>query len=140
MFGQSTIGSTSNVPEWILNLVNKVESRYGFCTNAVYFKEAKSKSYRGGCYRYTENTLQLYFGREQTPERIWVVLHELAHAFQWLERPDTLTKTPKGKNNVNHNPAFFKFAAMFYKEFGAADNILEYAAKHEYKRGRKYMM
>ncbi len=139
MFGQSIIGSSSNVPQWILDLVDEVEGWHGFCTNNIFFKEAKS-NYRGGCYRYSENILQFYFGREITTERVWVVLHELAHAFQWIERPDTLTKTPKGKRNIHHNEAFFKTAALLYKKHGAEYGVLEYAAEHEYKRGRKYMV
>jgi len=140
MFGQGTIGSTTDIPEWILDLVERVENSCGFHMDAVWFKEAKSDSYRGGCYRYNNKSLQLYFGRAKTVERVWVVLHELAHAFQHLERPDTLTPKPKGKRNrVQHNEAFFRFAAGFYKEYGGQE-VLEYAAGHEYKRGRKLMV
>ncbi len=139
MFGQGIIGSNENVPQWILNLVERVEAAYGFCTSNIYFQESKSH-YRGGCYRHRERSIQLYFGREQTNERMWIVLHELAHAWQHLERPDTLTPKPKGrKNRVVHNQAFFEFAASLYKEFGAGE-VLAYAFKHEYKRGRKYMI
>ena len=139
MFCHGIIRSNQDLPQWILDLVGKVEGRYGFCISDTYFKEAKS-DYRGGCYRYTEKILQLYFGREQTVERVWVVLHEMAHAWQHLECPDTLTSKPKGRRNrVQHNQAFFEFAASLYKELGG-DEVLEYAAEHEYKRGRKYMV
>jgi hypothetical protein len=139
MFGQGPIGSKTDVPQWILDLVSRVESTYGFCTSAIWFKEAKSNDYRGGCYRVKAESLQFYFRREMTIERIWVVLHELTHAFQHLERPDTLTPKPAGrKNRIHHNPAFFKFAAKFYLEFGG-EEVLEFAAKNEYKRGRIYM-
>jgi len=139
MFSQGVIGSNKNVPQWILDLVDKVESKYSFCTRGIYFKEAKS-DYRGGCYRPSEKYLQYYFGKEETIERVWIVLHELAHAWQHLERPDTLTPKPKGhKNRVQHNQAFFEFACKLYKQFGG-DKILEWAANNEYKRGRKYMV
>jgi Zn-dependent peptidase ImmA (M78 family) len=139
MFSQGVIGSSKNVPQWILDLVDEVEAWYGFCTDGIYFKEAKS-SYRGGCYRPSEKYLQYYFGREKTIERVWVVLHELAHAWQHLECPETLTPKPKGRRNrVVHNEAFFKFACELYKRFGG-DEVVEWAANNEYKRGRKYMV
>ena len=139
MFGQEVIGSSTDVPQWILDLVERVEANYGFCTHGIYFKESKS-DYRGGCYRPREKYLQYYFGREKTIERIWVVLHELAHAWQHLECPNTLTsKTKKRRNRVQHNQAFFEFVADLYKEYGG-DEVLEYAANNEYKRGRKYMI
>ena len=139
MFSQGVVGSSKNVPQWILDLVYEVESWYGFYTSGVYFEEAKS-SYRGGCYRPSEKYLQYYFGREKTIERVWVVLHELAHAWQHLECPDTLTPKPKGRRNrIVHNEAFFEFACKIYKRFGG-DEVVEWAANNEYKRGRKYMV
>jgi len=139
MFGQEFIDSTTDIPQWILDLVSKVESTYGFCTNNIWFKEAKSDNYRDGCYRVRNKILQFCFKREETIERIWVVLHELTHAFQHLERADTLTPKPIGrKNRIVHNPAFFRFAAQFYLEFGGKE-VLEFAANNEYKRGRIYM-
>ena len=136
MFGQGIVGSDQNVPQWILDLVDEVEARYGFCTSGIFFKESKS-DYRGGCYRIREKVLQFYCGREKTDERVWLVLHELSHAWQHLECPDTLTPRKKGrKNRVVHNEAFFRFAANLYKKYG----VLEFAANNEYKRGRKYMV
>ena len=137
MFGKGPMGSTRDVPEWIVKVVDEVESRYGFCTSGIYFKKAISPFYRGGCYFAHQKILQFYFGEKKTTERLWVVLHELAHAWQWLECPDTLTKKKPGRrNNVNHNEAFFRFAADLFREYG----VLEFAAKNEYKRGRKYMV
>ena len=138
MFGQDVFGSSKNVPQWILDLVEEVESTYGFCTDGIYYKEAKS-DYRGGCYRISDKFLQYYFGREKTPERIWVVLHELTHAWQHLECPDTLTPKIKGRRRVQHNQAFFEMACDMYKRFGE-DEVVEWAANNEYKRGRKYMV
>jgi hypothetical protein len=71
---------------------------------------------------------------------VWVVLHELAHAWQWLEAPETITKRKPGRRNrVQHNQVFFEFACELYKKFGG-DDVLEWAANNEYKRGRKYMV
>lgn len=138
MFGQNVIGSTKDVPQWILDVVEKIEGQYGFCTNGIYFKEAKSPDYRGGCYGIGQKYLQYYFGREQTIERLWVVLHELAHAWQCIEAPETRTKRKPGRRNrVQHNQAFFEFAADLYRQY---DGVLEFAANNEYKRGRKYMV
>lgn len=139
MFGYGVVGSTKNVPQWISDLVETVEARYGFCTYNIYFKESKS-NYRGGCYMVYEKCLQFYFGRKKTIERIWVVLHELVHAWQHLECPGTLTKRTNGRRNrIVHNQEFFEFAADLYREFGGID-VLEFAADNEYKRGRKYMI
>jgi len=139
MFGQGITGSSKDVPQWIMDLVSKVESWYGFCTNGIYFKEAKSKG-SWACYYSGKKAIDLYFGREKTIERIWVVLHELAHARQYLECPETLTPKPKGRRNrIVHNQAFFEMACEMYKQFGGQE-VLEFAANHEYKRGRKYMV
>jgi hypothetical protein len=139
MFNQGTIGSSKNVPQWILDLVDQVESWYGFCTDGVFFKESKS-DYRGACYNVYEKNLQFYFGREKTVERICIVLHELAHAWQHLECPGTLTPKPKGRRNrIVHNQAFFEMACELYKKFGG-NEVVEYAFNNEYKRGRKYMI
>ena len=139
MFGQGITGSSKNVPQWILDLVYKVEGDEGFCMDGIYFKECKS-DYRGACYFVGKKCIDLYFGREKTVERVWVVLHELAHAWQHLEAPETITKKKPGRrNNVNHNEAFFKEAARFFLKYGGQE-VLEYAANHEYKRGRKYMV
>lgn len=139
MFGQGITGSSKNVPQWIMDLVYKVEDNEGFCTGGVYFKESKS-DYRGACYFVGKRCLDLYFGREKTVERVWIILHELTHAWQHLEGQDTLTPKPKHRRNrIVHNKAFFEVAAMFYKQYGGQE-ILEYAANHEYKRGRKYMV
>jgi len=139
MFGQGITGSSKNVPQWILDLVEKVEGNEGFCTDGIYFKESKS-DYRGACYNIYGKYLDLYFGREKTIERIWIVLHELTHAWQWLEAPETITERKPGrKNRVQHNNSFFEVAASFYKRYGGQE-VLEFAAKNEYKRGRKYMV
>lgn len=137
MFGLSTIGSSEDVPQWIVEIVEKIEGEFGFCTSKVFFKEAKS-DYRSGCYRPSKKYVEFYFGREKTVERIWIVLHELVHAWQHLECPETLTPRKQGsKRRVVHNEAFFKFAAKLYKRY---DGVLECAANNEYKRGRKYMV
>jgi len=137
MFGAGIIGSKENVPQWILDVVSEVEQEYGFCLDAVYFKEAKSNDYRGGCYSIGHRHLQLYFGREKTDIRLWVVLHELAHAIQHLLFSGTLTKKKPGRRNrVVHNDVFFAFAKKLYIKYG----VLETAAKNEYKRARKLMV
>jgi len=139
MFGQGIIGSSKDVPQWILDLVEEVEGWEGFCTDGIYFKESKS-DYRGACYNVGGRYIDLYFGREKTVERIWIVLHELAHACQHLEAPETITKKKPGRRNrVVHNPAFFKIAARFFLKYGGQE-VLEFAANNEYKRGRKYMV
>lgn len=139
MFGQGITGSSKNVPQWILDLVEKVEGQEGFCTDGIYFKESKS-DYRGACYFVGKKCLDLYFGREKTVERVWIILHELTHAWQHLEAPETLTPKPKGRRNrIVHNKAFFDVAASFYKRYGGQE-VLEFAANNEYKRGRKYMV
>lgn len=137
MFGAGIVGSQENVPQWILNVVSKVESEYGICLDAIYFKEAKSNDYRGGCYSIGGRNLQLYFGRAYTHIRLWVVLHEMAHAIQHLELSHTLTKRPSGrKNRVVHNDKFFEIARRLFIDYG----VLKTAAKHEYKRARKLMV
>jgi len=136
MFGTEIVGSSHDVPQWILDLVDEVEAWYGFCTNGIYFKESKS-NYRGGCYRPREGYLHFYFGREETPLRKWIVLHELAHAWQYLECPETLTPKAKGKKNrVVHNDVFWEIAKMLYIKY----DVLEVAAENEYKRARKLMV
>jgi hypothetical protein len=71
---------------------------------------------------------------------VWVILHELVHAWQYLEAPETLTPKPKHRRNrIVHNEKFFKVAAQFYKDYGGQE-VLEWAANNEYKRGRKYMV
>ena len=137
MFGAGKIGSQENVPQWISDVISEVESEYGICLDAVYFREAKSKDYRGGCYHFSCRCIELYFGREKTDIRLWVVLHEMAHAIQYLELPHTLTKRPSGrKNRVVHNDKFFEIARKLFIKYG----VLETAAEHEYKRARKLMV
>ena len=48
MFGAGTIGTSEAVPQWIWDIVNEIELQYGFCTDGVYYKEAKQKDYYGG--------------------------------------------------------------------------------------------
>jgi Zn-dependent peptidase ImmA (M78 family) len=140
MFGQGITGSSKNVPQWIMDLVYVVEADMGFCTDGIYFKECKKPDGRWGCYYSGKKVIDLYFGREKTAERVWVVLHELVHAWQHLECPETITKKPKHrKNNITHNQAFFECAAIFFLRYGGQE-VLEYAANNEYKRGRKYMV
>ncbi len=137
MFGAGVTGSQENIPQWIMTYVSEIESEYGICLDAVYFKEAKRNDYRGGCYNISGRYVQLYFGREQTNLRIWLVLHEMAHAIQHLELPHTLTKRPLGRRNrIVHNAKFFEIARRLYIKYG----VLETAAKHEYKRARKLMV
>lgn len=137
MFGAGIVGSQENVPQWIQKVVSEIESEYGICLDAIYFKEAKSNDYRGGCYCISGRNLQLYFGRQYTHIRLWVVLHEMAHAIQHLELPHTLTKREHGRRNrVVHNTKFFEIARRLYIKYG----VLETAAKHEYKRARKLMV
>lgn len=137
MFGAGTVGSQEDVPQWVQKVVSEIESEYGICLDAVYFKEARSNDYRGGCYVISESSLQLYFGRAYTHIRLWVVLHEMAHAIQHLELPHTLTKRPPGRRNrIQHNLKFFEIARKLYIKYG----VLKTAAKHEYKRARKLMV
>jgi Zn-dependent peptidase ImmA (M78 family) len=140
MFGQGITGSSKNVPQWIMDLVYEVEETEGFCTDGIYFKECKKSDGRWGCYFTDKKCIDLYFGKEKTIERIWVVLHELVHAWQHLEGQDTLTPKPKHRRNrIVHNKAFFEVAAQFYKQYGGQE-VLKWAANNEYKRGRKYMV
>jgi Zn-dependent peptidase ImmA (M78 family) len=137
MFGTGIVGSSHNVPQWILDLVEDVESWYGFCTDGIYYKEAKQKDYYGGNYYPRRKAIDFYFSPEKTDRAVFVVLHELAHAWQHLEAPETITPKPKGRRrNIVHNDAFFQFARELYIKY----DVLEAAAKHEYKRARKMMV
>ena len=137
MFGAGIVGSKENVPQWIMDVVTSIESEYGICLSAIYFKEAQTDNFRGGCYDIAKQHIQLYFKREQTTERLWVVLHEMAHAIQHLELPQTLTPKPAGrKNKIQHNNVFFGIARRLYIRYG----VLDFAAKNEYKRARKLMV
>lgn len=136
MFGQGITGSSKDVPQWIMDVVDEIEKSYNFCLNAVYFKEpTRNLEYYGACYNQTREHLELYFGRDKTDLRLWIVLHELAHAIQHLELSRTLTVRPRGKRQVNHNDAFFDIAGKLFVKY----NVLHIALEREYKRGRKYL-
>lgn len=139
MFGKNGInGSSKDVPQWMMDLMYEVQGNEGFFTSGIYFKESKS-DYRGACYDTGRKIIDLYMSRKKTIENIWIILHELTHAWQHLEAPETLTKKKPGRRNrVVHNEKFFRVAAHFYKKYGGPE-VLEYASKNEYKRGRKYM-
>ena len=136
MFGQGVTGSSKNVPQWILDITREVEEKHGFCTSGIYYKEAKQKDYYRGCYYVNKKIIDLYFSPEKNNEAIFVLLHELTHAWQHLECPCTLTKISKGKRKVNHNKEFFLFAKKLYERYG----VLDIAIQREYKRGRKYIV
>jgi len=136
MFGQGITGSNKNVPEWIRELVSEIETDYGFMLRDVYFKEpTRNKSYYGACYSSYRNNIQLYFSREKNDIRKWIVLHELGHAIQHKCYPESLTITPLGKNNVNHNNAFWDIVGELFAKY----NVLDTAIEREYKKGRKYI-
>ena len=137
MFGSGVVGNSRDVPQWIWDIVNEVEIRYGFCTEAIYYKEAKQKDYYNGCYNPSNKAVELYFSSEKNDKAVWVLLHEMAHAYQYLECPETLTPKQVGKRNrVVHNDDFWDIAKMFYIRF----DVLETAAQNEYKRARKLMV
>jgi len=136
MFGQGIIGSTHNVPQWIMDTVDEVERSWDICLSAVYFKEpTRNPEYRGACYIPSYKSIDLYFGREKTDLRLWIVLHEMVHAIQYLELSNTLTKTARGKRRVVHNETFWEIAARLYIKY----NVIEMAIEQEYKRGRKHL-
>ena len=140
MFGNNgVIGSSKNVPQWIVELIHEVEDKEEFYTEFIFFKESKS-GYRGACYHSGLESIDLYMSREKTIENIWIVLHELTHAWQHLKAPETITKRKAGRRNrVVHNQIFFETASRFFKKYGGPA-VLEHASMWEYKRGRKYMV
>jgi hypothetical protein len=125
-----------DVPQWVIDVVDSVESKYGFKLDNVFFKAAKNEDYRSGCYWHNCRSIELFFGEEKTDIRLWVVLHELAHAIQHIVVPETLTPNVKGKRRVVHNRAFFDMAKELYIRYG----VLDTAAKHEYKTARPLMV
>lgn len=139
MFGAGVTGTQEATPKWIREVVREVESMYGFTLRGgVYFKEpTRNKDYWGGCFSPSIDAIQLYFCAEKTDHRLWIVLHELAHAIQHIAMPETLTPMKPGRmNRVVHNKRFFQIAREMYIKFG----VLEEARKHEYKRARKLMV
>lgn len=136
MFGQGITGSNKDVPQWIKNLINEVEEEYNFKLDNIYFKEpTRNKDYYGACYSVIENHIELYFSRKENNLRKWIILHELGHAIQYKCYPESLTITPKGKNNVNHNKAFWEIVGDLFARY----DVLEEAIENEYKKGRKYL-
>ena len=138
MFGSGRIGSSGNVPQWIIDVVFDVEQEYGFRLADVYYKCPKrSNDYYNGCYCHNTKTIELYFRPEKTDLKLWVVLHELGHAIQKIVYPETITKKPIGRRNrIVHNEWFFKIVRKLYIKY----DVLHIAAEKEYKKARKMMV
>jgi len=136
MFGQGVTGSNINVPKWIKEIILEIEKDYNFKLNNIYFKEpTRNKDYYGACYSVKKNHIELYFSRGKNDLRKWIVLHEMSHAIQHICYPETLTKTPSYKNNVNHNNYFWEISKKLFSKY----NVLAIALQKEYKKGRKYL-
>jgi hypothetical protein len=73
-------------------------------------------------------------------EHRWVVLHEIAHAIHMEPRRNASgymdpRKQPMRGTRCDHHPfEFWRIAIHLYVQY---PGVMEYAARHEYKRGRK---
>jgi hypothetical protein len=137
MFGEGVFGSEKQVPQWIKEIVSDVEKMYRFRLNEVVQRyPVRDKEYYHACYWPHAKVIQLYFMPEKTDLRLYIVLHELAHAIQHIVFPFTIAPKIRTKRRVIHNEEFFQIARKLYIKYG----VLDIAEKHEYKRGRKFMV
>jgi hypothetical protein len=136
MFGIGIVGTTEATPKWIYEFVSEVERANDFCLDAVYYKEAKKKDYYRGTYMPNKNSICLYFSPEQTVEAKIVLLHEMAHAIQYIDCPETLIKKNSKKKDW-HNETFAKIVGRLYQKYGVLERARDY--RGEYLKVRKYL-
>ena len=113
-----------------------LQERYapGWVVDLYTPKRGKPRAYVYGHANLTERRIELCVSTtEQTPELLWVVLHELAHVMHadspgYAHPVRVRGRFPRGSL---HPPAFWALAIPLYVRYG----VLDFAARREYRCG-----
>lgn len=118
--------------EWAYLLIDELCEEYNIVidTCKIRYKQKENKKNVNGHYNIEENSIYLGFLCEKYEENLQVVLHEFAHAVQYLKRKDTV------KKRKSHTFEFYKEILIpLLKRF----YLLELSAKIEYRTARPYI-
>lgn len=144
-------GYRVNPPQWVLDILRKYQPetyRNGMAVDCrIWLPLVKlERSWEYAHYDPQDHCIEMAWSRmltggvSQVPtmDRLWTVLHELAHAIHrvktgvWSHNEE---KKRLGKRRLTHHPAeFWTIAIRLFEDY---PGVMEYAVKREYQCGRK---